>query len=77
MVCTTWGQLARDSGEFSKGIDVVIKDDILSSYNNLRSASIGIQSEIMHNPALARAAQLRDWYTHLAPDHSCTPLALT
>jgi hypothetical protein len=77
MVCTTWGQLARDSGDFSKGIVVVIKDDILSSYNNLRSASIGIQSEIMYDPALARAAQLRDWYTHLAPEHSFTPLAST
>lgn len=76
MVCTTWNQLARDSGDVPEGTIVVVKNGILSTYNNLRSASIGAGSDVLHDPALARADQLREWYNSLPPDHVFSPLTL-
>ncbi|OWZ17906.1 DAN Replication protein, partial [Phytophthora megakarya] len=76
LVCTTWGQLARDDGSIGEGAVVVIKNATLSDYNNLRTASIGVGSSLLYDPAIAQAEVLRNWYEGLPANHSFTPLNL-
>jgi hypothetical protein len=74
MVCTTWGQLARVTEDHFEGSVIVVKDGIRNTYNGLRSISVGVGSDMLHEPALTRADQLREWYSGLPSDHSFSPL---
>lgn len=75
MVCTTWGQLAQTIGEILEGTVVLVWRGSISDYNNTRSVSIGAGSEILQDPFLDRAEELRRWYAELSPDHTFRKLS--
>ncbi|KAG1686837.1 hypothetical protein DVH05_023378 [Phytophthora capsici] len=75
IVCTAWGKLARDISAMPEGTILLLKGAVIGSYKNLRTASIGAGSDVIHEPALPRANCLREWYSSLSADHSFSRLS--
>ncbi|KAG1695176.1 hypothetical protein DVH05_020817 [Phytophthora capsici] len=70
VVCTTWGHLAQGTNNLVEGSVLIVRNGSVSDYNNLRSLSIAAGSDILQDPACARAEELHNWYVNLPSSYN-------
>ncbi|OWZ12367.1 hypothetical protein PHMEG_00014490 [Phytophthora megakarya] len=72
VICTSWGLLARESGNDFEGQPLIIIGAQITDYNGARSVNIGVNAIVLYDPAIVRSGQLRDWYARLQPNQAFT-----
>ncbi|KAE9035791.1 hypothetical protein PR003_g7579 [Phytophthora rubi] len=70
ILCTVWGQNAEVLQEAMQGRVDVVKDGQASDYMNVRSINSPLGTLILHDPTLAKSAELLHWFANIPLGHS-------
>ncbi|OWZ24279.1 DAN Replication protein [Phytophthora megakarya] len=69
VLCTSWGQMARDIEPAAQGTVLLLQDGKISDYMGTRSVNIGAGASLHFGTALTRSCELTVWLTGISPDH--------